>query len=278
VIAPAVWGAVSVTPNNAGGQRWTVPAGNAMLPVGGISWHTAAIYCNWLCNGKSQAASAFMNGAYDVSTFGYQGSSGIFTDQLVHNANAQYWIPTLDEWIKAAHYDPNRNGPSQGGWWLSSNRTDTAIPYGPPGVNVRLVPPPPYGPDPNGPLAQANGGWDSQFPGYSPYDIPLGSYNSTSPWGLFDVAGGTSEWTEEVGYTNGVFPTDRGFSGTAWVEGGHDQLQFQNLGGQVPSIGTFNLGFRVAAAIPSPASGLVVASGLIVAGRRRSRPKHQVGL
>jgi hypothetical protein len=39
----------------------------------------AAMYCNWLHNNQSTDRQAFLNGAYDVSTFGYSGT--VFTDQ-----------------------------------------------------------------------------------------------------------------------------------------------------------------------------------------------------
>ena len=173
---PPSWGAVQVPPTVPGGRRWMVPAGNDLRPVGDISWRMAAIYCNWLHNGKATNREAFLNGACDVSTFGYIGN--IFTDQLTHNANARYWIPTWDEWLKAAHYDPDKNGEGQGGWWLYSNGTDTPMVGGPPGVG------------------QGNFGFPvSQGANL----IPLGAYPQTqSPWGLLDVAGGTLEWTEEI--------------------------------------------------------------------------------
>src|SRR5690606_22099076 len=116
------WGAAPTQPNTPDGLRWRVPAGNDMRAVGNISWRGAAIYCNWLHNGQSTDRAAFLNGAYDVSTFG--GGAFEFTDQATHNPGARYWIPTWDEWLKAAHYDPDRNGPDQGGWWLYSNGTD----------------------------------------------------------------------------------------------------------------------------------------------------------
>jgi formylglycine-generating enzyme required for sulfatase activity len=268
VFAPTQWAAVATTPVN-GGQRFTVPVGRDMLPVGGIDWRTCAIFCNWLCNGKSLQRSAFLNGAYDVSTFGYQGSSGIFTDQFTHNPGAAYYIPSLDQWLKAAHYDPNRYAQGQGGWWVSSNSTNGPIPYGPPGVNVRISPPP-YGPDPNGPLAQANAGWAFEFPGYDPHSIPLGAYPSTNAWGLFDTAGGTSEWTEEAIYASGVFPIHRLIAGSAWVNGGDDRLY--TYGGDFPSIALSDYGFRIAAAVPSPPScGVVWILAVSSAWRRRRR-------
>ena len=62
LIPPTTWGAVPTTPNTPGGERWAVPAGNTMLPVGNISWRMAAMYCNWLCNNKGTQRSDFMNG------------------------------------------------------------------------------------------------------------------------------------------------------------------------------------------------------------------------
>ncbi len=67
--------------------------GNEMIPVGNISWRMAAMYANWLNNDQSSDRSAFLNGAYDVSTFTYT-PAGRFRDQLTHNPDAKYWIPT----------------------------------------------------------------------------------------------------------------------------------------------------------------------------------------
>jgi hypothetical protein len=179
LLPPQFWGAAGTTPNTPGGLRWRVPAGNEMVPVGDISWRMAAMYCNWLHNGKSAERSAFLNGAYDVSTFRYT-PGGRFMDQLTHHPDARYWIPTWDEWLKAAHYDPNKPNPdgTRGGWWTYSNGSDSPLVYGPAGVLV------------NGVLAQANAGWDDRdFPGFNPFAIRLGAYATTSPFGLYDVAG-----------------------------------------------------------------------------------------
>ena len=81
VFAPTQWGAVGTTPQNAGGQRFTVPAGREMIPTGGVDWRTSAIFCNWLHNGKGTSRESFLSGAYDVSTFGYFMGGSTFTDQ-----------------------------------------------------------------------------------------------------------------------------------------------------------------------------------------------------
>ncbi len=105
----------------------------AMIPVDGISWRDAAMFVNWLNNGKQAALDSLMHGAYDVNTFGTN-PDGTFTDQLTHSPGARFWIPTFDELLKSFHYDPNKFGQGQGGWWQQPNGTDTPLISGPPGL------------------------------------------------------------------------------------------------------------------------------------------------
>ena len=226
---PAFWGGVLATPThleNPSARRWTTTPQTAMRPAGSISWRVAAMYCNWLHNDKRTDRAAFLNGAYDVSTFGYSGTT--FTDQLAHHPGARYSIPTWDEWLKAAHYDParlNQDG-TRGGWRKYSTTSDELPYYGPPGVRVRADHS--IGPDPTGPLAMANAGWNTSDFGASPFQFSLGAYHVTSPWGLYDTAGATKEWTEEVLLVSGQFPFARGFDGSAWATafGTLDQIHF----------------------------------------------------
>ncbi|MGD9690830.1 MAG: SUMF1/EgtB/PvdO family nonheme iron enzyme [Phycisphaerales bacterium] len=244
VVAPSTWGAVGAPAQN-GGQRFRVPAGNEMRPVGNISWRMAAMYCNWLHNNKSTDRAAFMNGAYDVSTFGYIGN--IFTDQLTHNPEARYWIPTWDEWIKAAHYDPNRYGEGEGGYWAYSITSDTQPIFGPPGAF--------------GGLAQSNCCWD-QFthPGMNPFAILLGAYPTVqSPWGLLDASGATTEWNEEV-LTGSFGVRWRRLDGTAWStpSGGIVIDLVGNSGDDFPSFSPYDFGFRIASAVPAPGTSTLI--------------------
>ncbi len=243
---PSRWGAVSATPTTPGGPRWIVATGNEMIAVGNVSWRTAAMYCNWLHNDKSTDLSAFLNGAYDVSTFGYTGN--IFTDQFTHHPGARFWIPTWDEWLKASHFDPHRHGTNQPGWWTYSTTSDTAPIAGPPGIG------------------QVNTGFDSP----NPFGIPLGAYNVTSPWGLYDTGGATTEWTEEVfSLISGVH--FRVLDGSWWVDGGPGNDRIGSIAAaEFPNISTFDFGFRIASAVPAPSAGVacLIALGLTV--RRRA--------
>ena len=219
--------------------------------MGGISWRTAAIFCNWVCHGANPTppATDFLSGAYDVSTFGYVGS--MFTDQLTHTPGAAYYIPGWDEWLKAAHWSPSN--PNNNGWYTYSNGSDTPYVYGPPGVG------------------QANAGFTTP----NPYAIPLGSYPAVqSPWGLFDTAGGTQEWTESV-YTLSGGDRFRVFDGSYFSEdafGAGSIDQAREAGAEYPHVNAFESGFRLASSIPAPPSCAAVLGTLtILSARRRQR-------
>lgn len=260
VASPNQWSAVATTPNTSGARRWTVPAGSEVMPVGGITWRTAAIYCNWLHNGKSSLRANFRSGAYDVTTFG---GGPTFRDQLTRSAGALYWIPSLDEWMKASHWDPSRNGEGEGGWWTYSNGSESPFVYGPPGALV------------NGAPANANAGWDIfDFPGSNPFAVPLGAYASETPFGLRDAAGGTTEWTEGIFQEPfEQFPRGRVFEGSTRGETAFPLTDTTGYyrGSNSPSFQDSSFGFRVAAAVPGTGPfGLMVLGFLRYCGRRRA--------
>ncbi len=257
-LPPVSWGAIT-DPGYAGpGTRWIVNPNVAGAGMRGVpvSWRTAAIYCNWLHNGKSTDAAAFMSGAYDVSTFSAS-DFPTFTDQASRSPGARYWIPSWDEWLKAVHYDPlkpNLDG-SLGGWWQGPLGSDALPVYGPP-VGF-----------PNGSAAnQANSDWSGpNFPGRL---VPLGSYpNAQTPWGLLDAAGGTTEWTESIFSINGQ--TYRRIDGSRWdADASGDEIW--SSGAVRPNSSSTGWGLRIATSIPQPGI-LATALPCVLLTLRRSR-------
>ncbi len=240
-LPPVSWGAIT-DPGYAGpGTRWIVNPNVAGAGMRGVpvSWRTAAIYCNWLHNGKSTDAAAFMSGAYDVSTFSAS-DFPTFTDQASRSPGARYWIPSWDEWLKAVHYDPlkpNLDG-SLGGWWQGPLGSDALPLYGPPAGF------------PNGSAAnQANSDWSGpNFPGRL---VPLGSYpNAQTPWGLLDAAGGTGEWTESI-YTV-QSRMSRISEGSEWDDDASGDEIFLLGGTFRPNTSSTDIGLRIATSIPQP--------------------------
>ena len=253
---PGRWGATAAANPYGAGQGFAVTPGRDNWGVGGVDWRTCAIFCNWLHNNEALTRDAFMNGAYDVSTFGYVGGGNVFTDQFAHNPGARFWIPTWDEWLKAGHYDPNRNGPGQGGWWTYSITSDTAPVGGLPSFM--------------GGSGQANFGFDTDA--RLEYQVPLGSYpNFQSPWGLLDMSGMTAEWTEDVQTIGAV--NRRRIEGSYWSSssGNVNADRLWALGGtDYPNDPFLGWGFRIAAAVPAPGvGGILVLSRLVMQRRQR---------
>lgn len=253
---PSFWGAIDDLSFPGPGTRYGLRgvANAAQLPVAGISWRMSALYCNWLHNGKQATTESLLTGAYDTSTWGViPGTNGRgITDAPTHLPGALFWIPTLDEQLKAMHYDPNRYGEGQGGWWLSKNMSDEAGTRGLPGVGTTsagvFLPDVPFG----------------------EWDIPLGAYmDSVSPWGLWDTSGGAREWSEDLVVVQ--FPRERRVSGSwaGWAP--FDFLDSVYGTGSVnPGLTGGPEGLRIAS-VPSCGSlGLVVACGAVGLRRRRA--------
>jgi formylglycine-generating enzyme required for sulfatase activity len=137
--------------------------------------------------------------------------------------------------------------------------------YGPPGLTV------------NGSATTANAGWDDfTFPGFNPFNIPLNAYPTVlSPWGLVDVAGGASEWTESEHISPGEdFLRARYYEGSAWNTGAFQSDHVRSmLGGIFPTYGGYDVGFRIAAAVPAPGSLVMFASIALLLRKRRRDDK-----
>ncbi len=226
------------------GYQWRLRPGlpnAAMVPVRAISWRNAARYCNWLHNDRASTPEAIVTGAYDTTLFGWNPKTGnTLTDPPTHLPGARFWIPTLDEWLKAVYYDPDRFGPGQPGWWLYPNRSDEPPIPGAPGVG------------------QTSAGWKVPL-GYNEWDIPAGSYPDTlTPWGLLDASGGVTEWMED--FVSPLAPHHRLIHGApagspnwSWLD------QVYALAGDSPGgIGSIIMGVRLATSIPAPPSMVIV--------------------
>ncbi len=143
-------------------------------------------------------------------------------------------------------------------------------------MNVNLGPGGP-GSNPNGPLAQANYGWDTfTFPGHgSPFTVPLGAYPDVqSPWGLLDVAGATTEWTEQIAFGTFEGPSARFLEGSYWGSApgfGIADAVWASYGQLSPNWAPFDSGFRIASIVPGPSILLVLASGCVLVVARRKR-------
>lgn len=79
---------------SSGSFNYSVTSGFENKPVVHVSWFDAARFSNWLSNGQGDGD--METGAYTLNG----ATSGIITA----NIGAQVYIPTEDEWYKAAYY------------------------------------------------------------------------------------------------------------------------------------------------------------------------------
>jgi len=208
-----------------------------------MSWEFAARYCNWLHNGKALTRDAFESGAYDTSTF-TRNPDGTANHQLTRSEGALFWIPSLDEWTKGAHWDPAKNN-GDGGYWRYPGASDEQLIPGPPGSGGQT-----NGGDPPGPAT-------------------AGSYPDVNgPWGLLDTSGGVREWTEtQLLFATGVRRT-RGSSRGSPFFADNDRLDAQDFAG---GLSNPSAGLRLASRVPSPGAFALSGPVLVLTLLRRQR-------
>lgn len=193
----------------------------------------AMLMSNWLHNGKQTSRDSFVNGAYDLRNVPTNASGGWLAVPS-RLPGAKYWVPSIDEWIKAGYYDPNRYGTDQGGYWAYPNASNTQPVPGLPGV----------------------GGTDSGL--ISGPILNAGSYpNTRSTWGLLDVVGGWTEWTDTPQVASfGNYVGEARFGGQQGVPYPANAGRLDEIfGGGLVSLDSF--GFRLAS-IPSPTASLLL--------------------
>ena len=201
-------------------------------PFGGLYWYSAAAYVNWLNTSQGYAPAYNLSLSYST---GYSmklwPASQAWTlggVNLYRNANCRYFLPSENEWYKAAYYDPNKGG--NGGYWRYPQGIDTV------------------------PTSVRNG----TSPGTAVYNLqnasPTASVFSAgglSPYGCMGMGGNIYQWMESASSGINTVP-----SANRVVRGGSSSsspssLSKDTLGlSRDPSIGINIIGFRVAA-LPS---------------------------
>jgi formylglycine-generating enzyme required for sulfatase activity len=169
--------------------------------------------------------------------------------------DAKVWIPTQDEWYKAAYYDPSIGAADdRDNYWLYPSRQNVL------GNN-------------NIPDGAANYRSDdySTTPGNNVYSAATqyltdgGTFiDSGSYYGTFDQGGNVSEWNDEV-----VSASSQRNRGGNWDSNGFGQQSTARSFNQ-PTFESELLGFRIAG-VPEPTSGLLVMLGSLLACARRRR-------
>jgi formylglycine-generating enzyme required for sulfatase activity len=212
--------------------------GSGNRPVTYVSWFDAARFANWMNNGATSAAST-ETGAYTLNG----ATSGV---GFTKNPGATWWIPSEDEWYKAAYY---KGGGTNAGYWQYAMQTNIIA-----GNTIGVAQSANYY---DGNYAKDQNSLPSSLTDGGAYGA-----NSASFYGTYDQSGNIWEWNDAV------IVGERGLRGGSWGDtASYLQSSFQTR--FYPSFESDNIGFRIAniadsSAVPEP--GQIAASGVLLIG------------
>jgi sulfatase modifying factor 1 len=222
--------------------------GSGNRPIAYVSWFDGARFANWMNNGATNGAST-ETGAYTLNG----ATSGL---NFTKNAGATWWLPTENEWYKAAYY---KGGGTNAGYWSYATRSDIA-----PGNSV--------GNAANQANYKAGSFAVTQSSGYTAsqnYLTDVGAFsNSASGYETFDQSGNVNEWID--GDIAGLYRVHRGGN---WFDS-TNVVRSSYRGGYGPETERYEIGFRVAT-VPEPSTyALLAVSGLVFIVWRLRRKKN----
>jgi formylglycine-generating enzyme len=240
--------------------------GSANHPVTFVSWGDAARFSNWLHNGQPtglQNASTTEGGAYLLNGATTEEALGAVT----RNAGAQWFIPSENEWYKAAYHQPAAQGGDVDNYWAYATRNNSVPnsdqPPGAPSIQSNVAN---FIRDDN----VANGYNDGYavtgsnvYNSSQNYLTDVGAYTTaTSYYGTFDQEGNVFEWNEFQRLRGGSFFGNSSYLSSSWS------------GNYGPTVEWADTGFRVAT-VPEPGTAMLagVACGLMWLLRKRFKYK-----
>jgi formylglycine-generating enzyme required for sulfatase activity len=229
----------------------------AKKPVRYVSVRSAMRFANWLENGQPtgpQSPATTEDGAYTLT------GRNEASDHVPRNAGARFAVPSADEFYKAAFYDPALNA-GQGGYWDYPTRSNAAPTNNDPllddGNSANFSPSP-----------GASGTGDFLRPA-----TDVGAYaNTTSAYGIYDLAGNAMEITETPSGSPSYHVSYGGF----WSLG-PDHIKAETAWAVPPAVQGNLPGLRLVM-VPEPGSlSVLVVVGACATGRgaaRRARAKR----
>ncbi len=223
-------------------------------PATNVNWNEAARFVNWLSTSTGGFA------AYKFTTSGVNDNIALWTpvDTLDFDAanpfrslRANYVLPSVDEWYKAAYYDPS-----------SATYFDF-----PTGSNTAPAPV-------RGGTTADTAVYQQFFTATGPADI--NNAGGLSPYGIMGLGGNVYEWEEtEFDLVNNGTGSSRAIRGGDWA-GEPFTLASSDRSNWNPGDSNNLLGFRIASlsAVPEPSSLLMFGLGTLALSFARQRRKY----
>jgi formylglycine-generating enzyme required for sulfatase activity len=256
-------GGINFNSGAANGSKFSIKTGYSNMPVVFVSFFDAVRFTNWLHNGQGSGSTE--TGAYTLLGGTPTPSNG---NTLTRDPAAKFWVPSENEWYKAAYHQPAAEGGDSDDYWLYPMQTNS-VPFSdqPPGAtpdNTRV-----------GNFFKNDGianGYDDGYAVTGSTSFPsgnaltnVGAYSQSNTfYGTFDQGGNVQEWNDTM-----VTSLARGVRGGMWT---FDEVELRSsrrsfLG---PTFELSDVGFRVAT-IPEPGSVTLSMVALFVLALLRRR-------
>lgn len=221
-------------------------------PATEMSWYEAAAFVNWLntSSGHQAAYNLTWNGsAYAFLLWPADQAWQLHGENRYRHKNARYFLPTEDEWFKAAYH---KNNGVTGDYWDYATGSD-------------IIPTPSSGGTSDGTAVYA------QSPPAAPANVD--NSGGTSPYGTRGQNGNVWEWTESaLDGANNEPDEGRAFRGGSYP-GSEFNLRASTRNGFFPDSANNLVGFRVASITPPPPEFSLSTEGLAAGTFRLSWPK-----
>jgi formylglycine-generating enzyme required for sulfatase activity len=142
---------------------YSVKSGFGNKPVNFVRVYSAMRFCNWLHNGAQP------NGDTEEGAYRLLGNATANIASVQRNTSARYFLPSVDEWHKAAFYDPSPAALPSASYWIYASKSrvprSSQINYA--GANYGSL-------------------------------TPVGTPGVASYFGTFGQSGNAAEWTEDI--------------------------------------------------------------------------------
>ncbi|MGI8603392.1 MAG: SUMF1/EgtB/PvdO family nonheme iron enzyme [Verrucomicrobiales bacterium] len=202
-------------------------------PVNFVSYYDALRYCNFHHNEQRDYPGVTEDGAYWIKSPTGEANN----ERFPRRAGARFWLPNLDEWVKAAYYNPTTNTYSE----FPMVPAAPAVPEFASATGIGQC----ANPGPTIMNFGSSADWNEQ----NGHVLTVGSCESPSVFGAYDMGGNLRELTE----TQAATSTNVHVCGGSFTSA-IDALKLESLtdGSVIRSDAGVTVGFRLASTNPPP--------------------------